>query len=91
MSTQLLSERAAVRRRSKRARAVASLGPATMLAGVLWAFLQPYRVTLLHPHGQGFWWLAIEPPLLVVLAGVVFAFLVAPSVIEDLESHEDEA
>ena len=90
MSTQLLSERAAVRRRSKRARAVASLGPATMLAGVVWAFLQPYRVTLLHPHGQGFWWLAIEPPLLVVLAGVVFAFLVAPSVIEDLESYEDE-
>jgi hypothetical protein len=89
MSTQLLSEQAAVRRRSKRARAVASLGPATMLAGVLWAFLQPYRVTVLHPHGQGFWWLAIEPPLLVVLAGVVFAFLVAPSVIEDLETDED--
>ena len=84
MSTQLLSERAAVRGRPE-ARAVASLGPATMLAGVAWAFLQPYRVTLLHPHGQGFWWLAIEPPLLVVLAGVVFAFLVAPSVIEDLE------
>jgi len=89
MSTQLLSERAALRRRSKRARAVASLGPATMLAGVVWAFLQPYRVTLLHPHGQGFWWLAIEPPLLVVLAGVVFAFLVAPSVIDDLERYED--
>lgn len=90
MSTQLLSERAAVQRRSTRARAVASLGPATMLAGVVWAFLQPYRVTLLHPHGRGFWWLAIEPPLLVILAGVVFAFLVAPSVIEDLESYEGE-
>ena len=89
MSTQLLSERAAVRSRSRRARAVASLGPATMLAGVAWAFLQPYRVTLLHPHGQGFWWLAIEPPLLVVLAGIVFAFLIAPSVIEDLETYED--
>lgn len=89
MSTQLLSERAAVRGRSRQARAVASLGPATMLAGVAWAFLQPYRVTLLHPHGQGFWWLAIEPPLLVVLAGIVFALLVAPSVIEDLESYED--
>ena len=60
-----------------------------MLGGVVWAFLQPYRVTLLHPHGQGFWGLAIEPPLLVVLAGVVFAFLVAPSVIEDLETDED--
>ncbi len=89
MSTQLLSERAAVRRRSRRARAVASLGPATMLGGVAWAFLQPYRMTLLHPHGQGFWWLAIEPPLLVVLAGIVFAFLVAPSVIEDLETYEE--
>jgi len=60
-----------------------------MLGGVAWAFLQPYRVTLLHPHGQGFWWLAIEPPLLVVLAGIVFAFLVAPSVIEDLETYEE--
>jgi len=61
-----------------------------MLAGVVWAFLQPYRITLLHPHGQGFWWLAIEPPLLVVLAGVAFAFLVAPGLIEDLQVHEEE-
>jgi hypothetical protein len=89
MSTQLLSEQTAVRRRSGRARLVASLGPATMLAGVVWAFLQPYRVTLLHPYGQGFWWLAVEPPLLVILAGVVFALFVAPGVIEDLEAHED--
>jgi hypothetical protein len=90
MSTQLLTERAAVRRRSARARLVATLGPATMLAGVVWAFLQPYRITLLHPHGQGFWWLAIEPPLLVVLAGVAFAFLVAPGLIEDLQEVEEE-
>ena len=88
MSTQLATERAAVRRRSVRARAVSALGPATMLAGVVWAFLQPYRVTLLHPRGQGFWWLAIEPPLLVILAGVVFAVLIAPGVIEDLDEHE---
>ncbi len=82
------TERAAVRRGAWRARAVTALGPATMLGGVVWAFLQPYRVTLLHPHGQGFWWLAVEPPLLVVLAGVVFALFVAPGVIEDLEAHE---
>jgi hypothetical protein len=88
MSTQLASERAAVRR-SARALTITALGPATMLGGVVWAFLQPYRITLLHPHGQGFWWLAIEPPLLVVLAGIAFAFLVAPGVIEDLEAHED--
>jgi hypothetical protein len=89
MSTQVAHERVAVRRRSARARFIASLGPATMLAGVLWAFVQPYRITLLHPHGQGFWWLAVEPPLLVILAGVVFALFVAPGVIEDLEASED--
>jgi len=90
MSTQLATERAAVRRRSWRARLVATLGPATMLAGVLWAFLQPYRITLLHPHGQGFWWLAIEPPLLVIAAGLLFSFLIAPGVIEDLQAYEEE-
>ena len=56
-----------------------------MFAAVVWAFVQPWRVTLLHPHGQGFWWLVVEPPLLVVLAGVVFAVFIAPGVIEDLE------
>jgi hypothetical protein len=89
MSTQLVSEHAAVRRRSARAWTITVLGPATMLGGVVWAFLQPYRITLLHPHGQGFWWLAIEPPLLVVLAGVVFALLIAPGVIEDLDDAEN--
>ncbi|HEY6836058.1 MAG TPA: hypothetical protein VI142_06260 [Gaiellaceae bacterium] len=88
MNTQLVSERVAVRGRSARAWTIAALGPATMLGGVVWAFLQPYRVTLLHPHGQGFWWLVIEPPLLVVLAGIAFAFLVAPGVIDDLEAED---
>jgi hypothetical protein len=88
MSTQLLSERAAVRHRTVRARLISTLGPATMLGGVLWAFLQPYRITLLHPYGEGFWWLLIEPPLLAIAAGIVFAFFVAPGVIEDLEAAE---
>jgi hypothetical protein len=84
MSTQLISERAAARTRSARARAVGLLGPLTMLGGVAWAFLQPYRITLLHPHGEGFWWLLVEPPLLVVGVGIVFALFVAPGLIEDL-------
>jgi hypothetical protein len=88
MSTQLITERVAARHRSLRARAVASLGPLTMLGGVAWAFLQPYRVTLLHPHGQGLWWLLVEPPLLAVGVGIVFALFVAPGVIEDLEAEE---
>ena len=85
MSTQLISERAAARTRSARARLVSLLGPLTMLGGVAWAFLQPYRITLLHPHGEGFWWLLVEPPLLVVAVGIVFALFVAPGLIEDLE------
>jgi len=85
MSTQLISERAAARTRSARARAVGLLGPLTMLGGVVWAFLQPYRITLLHPHGEGFWWLVVEAPLLVVAVGIVFALFIAPGLIEDLQ------
>ena len=49
----------------------------TIACGLIWAILQPYRVTLLHPRGQGLWWLVFEPPLFVALAGVVFAVVVA--------------
>jgi hypothetical protein len=75
-------------RRSARALAVLSLGPLAAAAGVAWAFLQPWRVTLLHPLGQGFWWLVVEPPLLVVAAGVLFWVLVARPLVDDLESTE---
>ena len=74
--------------RSARALIVLSLGPLTVAAGLVWAILQPYRVTLLHPHGQGFWWLAVEPPLLVMLVGVVFHLCVAPGVVADLEEAD---
>ncbi|MGN6188479.1 MAG: hypothetical protein ACTHOE_06240 [Conexibacter sp.] len=89
MSTQLITERAGARSRSARARLVGLLGPLTMLGGVAWAFLQPYRITLLHPHGEGFWWLLVEPPLLVVGVGIAFALFVAPGLIEDLAELED--
>ena len=89
MSTQLITERlVAVRGRSTRALLVGALGPLTMLAGVVWAFVQPYRLTILHPRGESFWWLVVEPPLLVIAAGVAFALLVAPGLIEDLEAEE---
>lgn len=91
MSTQIATEIHAVARRSARARAVAAVGPVTVAAGAAWAILQPYRIALLHPHGQGFWWLVVEPPLLVVLVGVLFHLLVAPGVIHDLEEGEDAA
>lgn len=74
--------------RTARSLAVLSLGPLAMLGGVAWAFLQPWRVTLLHPHGQGFWWLVVEPPLLVVLAGIAFA-MIAQGIVRDLADVED--
>jgi hypothetical protein len=80
-----------LRRRSLRAAAVNLIGPLTMLAGVVWAFVQPYRLTFLHPDGQGFWWLVAEPPLYVVLVGLAFAVLIAPALIHDLEEAEDAA
>jgi hypothetical protein len=79
------------RQRSLRAVAVNLIGPLTMLGGVAWAFLQPYRLTILHPYGQGFWWLLSEPPLLVVLVGLGFAFFLAPALLDDLEEAEDAA
>jgi hypothetical protein len=88
MSTQLITERVGTRSRTAKVRLVGALGPLAMLGGVVWAFLQPYRITLLNPHGQGFWWLLVQPPLLAVGAGIVFALLVAPGLIEDLEAEE---
>ena len=64
-----------------------ALGPLAMLAGVVWAFVQPWRITLLHPRGEGFWWLVVQPPLLVVAAGLVFA-LIAQGIVRDLEEVE---
>jgi hypothetical protein len=76
--------------RSVRARLVLALGPATVLAGVGWAVVQPWRLTLLHPHGQGFWWLFSQPPLYVVLVGVAFRLLIAPALVEDMLGAERE-
>jgi len=73
------------RSRALRARIVTALGPATVLGGVIWAVVQPWRLTLLHPHGQGVWWLIAEPPLYVIVVGLVFRLVIAPSVAEDVE------
>lgn len=88
MNTHVATEASRHRaRRSARALFVLSLGPLTALAGVVWAVLQPYRITLLDPKGQGFWWLVSEPPLYVILVGVLFHALVAPGVVADLEQE----
>ena len=88
MNAELISELEVPVRRSIRARAVRTLGPLTVAAGIVWALLQPYRVTLLHPRGESFWWLAVEPPLLVVAVGLLFHFVVLPGLLEDLEESD---
>ena len=77
----------ALGRRVSTAQIVSLLGPLTVAGGVVWAILQPWRVTLLHPAGQGFWWLLVEPPLLVIAAGIVFALVVARPLLADLEAN----
>ena len=75
--------------RSSRARAISLLGPLTVAAGLIWAIVQPYRLTLLHPRHQGFWWLVAEPPLLVAAGrGLLFSVAVARPLIADLEEHD---
>jgi hypothetical protein len=74
--------------RSTRARAVSLIGPATVACGLIWGMLQPHRLTILHPRGQGVWWLVLEPPLLVAAAGVIFALVVAKPLLADLEAHD---
>jgi hypothetical protein len=85
VNAELVSELEVPAQRTGRARFVAALGPATTLAGAVWAIVQPYRITLLHPHGQGFWWLFVEPPLLVMAVGLFFYFAVLPGLLDDLE------
>lgn len=78
----------AVTRRSRRALLVAAVGPTTSLTGLVWAFVQPWRITLLHPHGQGFWRLLAEAPLLVIGVGILFHLVVALPLLHDLEELE---
>ena len=72
---------------SSRQVAVSLIGPLTAVAGVAWALIQPYRITLLHPHDQGFWWLFVQPPIWILLAGLGFHFFVARPLLEDLEAE----
>jgi hypothetical protein len=76
------------RARPASAAAVAAIGPLITLAGAVWAITQPDRLPLLDPDTHGFWSLAVEPPLLVVLAGVFFHTFIASGLIRDLCDSE---
>ena len=82
--------RARASRRGLRVLAVEALGPLTVLGGIVWAFAQPYRITFFYPDGKGFWDWAVQPPLLVVVVGLLFSLLVAPGLVDDLERSGSE-
>jgi hypothetical protein len=89
MDAELVRERVEARtKQSRRHTAVTALGPLTALAGLIWALVQPYRITLLEPDAHSFWYLAVQPPLLVILAGAIFHFWVVPGLLADLEEVE---
>ena len=91
MDGELVGRRAQVgSRHTRRHTAVSSLGPLTALAGLIWALLQPYRVTLLDPDKHGIWYLVIQPQLLLLLVAAAFHFLVVPGLLADLEEIEVE-
>jgi len=92
VQSQIVTHAPAVRTyRDSRTRIVSALGPSTSVGGVLWAIVQPYRVTLLHPHHQGVWWLIAEPPLLVIAAGIMFSLLIARPLLADLQGDHGAA
>ena len=78
-------------RRGFRVLSVEALGPVTVLGGIVWAIAQPYRVTFFYPEGKVFWDWVVQPPLLVVLVGLLFSLLVAPGLVEDLERDPEDA
>lgn len=92
MDAELVRQRAEAKARIKHSRrhtAVSALGPLTALAGLVWALIQPYRITMLDPDGHSFWYLVVQPPLLVMLVGAVFHFWVVPGLLADLEAVEE--
>jgi hypothetical protein len=74
-------------RRPLRVLALQLLGPLTVLGGLVWAIAQPYRIAFLHPDGKGVYEYVAQPPLLVVLVGLLYATLIAPGLVSDLEKQ----
>lgn len=75
--------------RQRRVLAVLLLGPLTALGGLVWAIAQPYRIAFFYPEGKGAYDYLVQPPLLVMVVGLVFMVLVAPGLAADLEQEDD--
>lgn len=80
-----------VSRQPLRVLAIEGIGPLTVLAGIVWAIAQPYRITFLYRDGKGFYDFLVQPPLLVVGVGLFFAFAIAPGILDDLREGNGAA
>ena len=80
--------RPVAQRRSLRVLAVQLLGPLTVVAGIVWAVAQPYRIAFLDRTDRDVYDYLVQPPLLVVAVGVLFALAIARGLVEDLDLAE---
>lgn len=83
------SERDRVERPAARELAIESLGPLTILGGIVWAIFQPYRIVFFSSADRGFYEYVVQGPLLVIGVGLFFALVVAPGLVEDLRADRD--
>ena len=77
-----------VGRRAGRALAIEAIGPLVVLAGIVWAIFQPYRIVFFDHAGKGVYDYLVQPPLLVAGVGLLFALGIAPGLLEDLRSSD---
>ena len=92
VATSIPSERrrhGTARKSARRGLAVQLLGPLTIVGGIVWAVAQPYRIVL-DRAGHNVYDYVFQAPLLVVLVGLAFTFLVAPGLVDDLEAVEHD-
>ncbi len=77
------------RRRPLAMRALQAIGPVTVIGGIVWGVLQPYRIVFLAGDAPSAYDWVVQPPLLVIVVGLVFARAVVPGLVEDLERQQE--
>lgn len=75
-------------RRPWRPIVIEAIGPVTALGGIVWGIAQPYRIVFLHPDGKGFYDYLAQPPLLVVLVGLIFSLVIGRGLLKDLDGGD---
>jgi hypothetical protein len=85
------AERDTVTRKTARVLAIEAIGPLTIVAGVVWAIAQPYRIVFIEREGKGLYDYLMQGPVLVAAVGLFFAVAVAPALVDDLNDGDAES